>query len=492
MRWSSATGSTLRIAVGATCWAVCLGVAVALAVRRSSGLWRWVLTAALPIPLLLPPAIVAIAWTHLLGKRGIAAQAWLALSGERELPFSIYNEAGAAWVLGLCWFPLVALTTLVGLRAVGASSLAAGSVHAGPWFRMWRIDLPLLLPYVSAGAAFVAWLALGDLDLPPVLLTFTTVNTLTLLIYGAIKTLEIGRALALCVPLLAFSIAVLVARQLLVRGVAVPTLDSRWRQERPEAQAPGTPPGGRVLQILVVAILGVAVLLPVLALAHQTAAWENVRAALETAGREILNSFQTAAVAALLLVALSAPYARLLTRQRGWPRLGLALLALLPLTIPPTLHGLAWTETLCQTAAGRALLASPFVISLAAAARFFPFGVFLLAAVFDGLAPQLLDAAKLSGAGAPLRWARIVFPLTGAGFLAAFAIAFAFSIGELSAATLLNPPGYSTLPVRISSLLHFNKDELLAALCLAQVFLALVPYLAAALFLERTLEVRLG
>jgi len=55
---------------------------------------------------------------------------------------------------------------------------------------------------------------------------------------------------------------------------------------------------------------------------------------------------------------------------------------------------------------------------------------------------------------------------------------------------LLNPIGLSTLPVRISSLLHFGKDELLAALCLAQVFLALVPYLIATVLLERGMEAR--
>ena len=83
-------------------------------------------------------------------------------------------------------------------------------------------------------------------------------------------------------------------------------------------------------------------------------------------------------------------------------------------------------------------------------------------------------------------------PLTCPGLLYAFAIGFAFVLGELGAAILLNQVGYSTLPVRLSSLLHFGKDELLAGLCLVQIFLALIPYLAAVALMERAWEVRLG
>jgi len=132
------------------------------------------------------------------------------------------------------------------------------------------------------------------------------------------------------------------------------------------------------------------------------------------------------------------------------------------------------------------------VLALAGAARFFPLSVFVLAATQESADPRMEAAARLAGAGRWQIWRRLTWPLIGPGLLAAFAFCFAFTAGELGCAILLQPPGYATLPVRISSLLHFGKDELVAALCLAQAILALIPYAIASVFMEREWEVRFG
>ncbi|MCZ7646717.1 MAG: hypothetical protein M5U26_15760 [Planctomycetota bacterium] len=476
----------VRIALGSALIATLCGVTVALALHRARGWWKRFLACAFPVPLLIPPTIVTIAYTHLIGKRGIAMALWREWTGAAELPFSMYGEAGASAVLGLCWFPLVTMSTLVGLRAVGATAIQAGRIHAGPWTRVRHIDAPLLAPYVSAGSIFVAWLALGDFEVPPVLL----LNTYTLQIYAAIKSFEMAKALVLSVPLLAVTALVLLARYALARGSAEATIDTYWRA-RPSAEA-GARPGGRWLHAAALAILLLAVAAPVLSLVHQSTGWGMLRRALQTAGAQVFNTFGAALGAAAILTVAGAPYAWLLATTRGWRRAALALLACAPLAIPGTIHGLAWTEALQLTAWGRALLNCALVVSLADAARFFPLAVFLLAATFAAVHPSLPDAARLAGAGLPRRFKHIHLPLTYTGILSAFAIVYALSAGELAASILLNPVGFMTLPVRISSLLHFGQDELLAALCLIQIFLSLLPYLAASLLLERVLEVRLG
>ncbi|MBI3827992.1 MAG: iron ABC transporter permease [Planctomycetes bacterium] len=481
--------ATLRVMLGTTLLASILGVTVAVAIRRSRGLYRTLLASAFPIPLLIPPEVIAVGWTHLLGKRGLAAAFWKHISGAPQLPFSIYGEAGSACVLALCWFPLVTMTTLVGLRAIGPKSEAA-RLYAGPWQRLWAIDRPLLLPYLSAGAACVAWLALGDFDVPSVFLR----NAYPIEIYASFQSNpEVARALALCVPLLALSACVLLARSLLARGEGAATISDEWSAAAPKAEQNAG--GGRGIKVAAGSILALAVVFPLLSLAHQAGSFAIFGAALETAGGargEIMNSFRSALTAAVLAVLLAAPYALLLLRLRGWQRALLALLAVLPLAIPGTLHGLAWIKVLEGAAFGRWMLAQPWVVSLAGAARFFPFGVFLLASAFSGVNPNLLHAARASGAGVFRTWLRIVLPLVYPGFLAAFAMTFALTASELACAIMLNPIGFATLPVRLSSLLHFGKDELLAALCLIQVFIAIVPYLAAAALLEKTLEAKLG
>ncbi|MCK6474608.1 MAG: hypothetical protein L6R28_23055 [Planctomycetes bacterium] len=475
--------STVRTAALATALAVLFGVTVAVAIYRARGWTRRILGALFPIPLLLPPAVVTIAWTHLIGKRGIVAALWFHFTGVKELPLSMYGEFGTAWCLALCWFPLVTMPALVGLRSVGPLAGRAGAVYAGRWAVFRRIHVPLMLPYVSAGAVFVAWLALGDFEVPLVLLT----NNFPMQIYGAIKSLEMGLALYLCAPMLAAGAAVLLLRQVLVRGQAAATIESRWRPD-----APGGGHGGRGWSAAAWIVLGLATVMPVASLLHQTGNWATFQDGLRSAKAEILHSYRSALEGAAIMAALGAPCALLLLRLRGWRRTALSLLVFVPLMVPGTIHGLAWTQALLPTAPGRAVLGSHLVLSLSDAARFFPICVFLLAAAFAALHPRLLDAAKIAGAPPAMRWRKIWWPLTWTGFLAAFAIGFALSAGELNASILLSPVGYSTLPIRISSLLHFGKDEMLAGMCLAQVVIALAPFLAATALLDRTLEVRLG
>lgn len=481
--------TTIRVTLATASLASILGVTVAVAIRRTRGFFRTLLSAAFPIPLLIPPEVIAVGWTHMLGKRGLAAAFWKHFTGEPQLPFSIYGEAGSACVLALCWFPLVTMTTLVGLRAIGPRSEAA-RLYAGPWRRLWYIDRPLLMPYVSAGAACVAWLTLGDFDVPSVFLR----NAYPIEIYASFQSNpEVARALALCVPLLALSACVLMARGLLSRGEGSATITDEWSSETSKSEQRAS--GGRWIKIVAAIILLLAVVSPLLSLAHQAGSFAIFGAALDTAGGmrgEIMNSFRSALTAAALSVLLATPYALLLLRLRGWPRALLALLAVLPLAIPGTMHGLAWIKTLEGAAFGRWMLAQPLVVSLASAARFFPFGVFLLASAFGGVNPDLLRAARASGAGVLKSWLGILLPLVYPGFLAAFAMTFALAASELACAIMLNPIGFATLPVRLSSLLHFGKDELLAALCLIQVFIAIVPYLAAAALLEKTLEAKIG
>ncbi len=486
-RLSGMWWATVRITLYATGIATILGVLVALGIDRARGAYRKFLETIFPIPLLVPPVIVAISWTHVLGKRGIAFEYWHALTNQTELPFSIYGEVGSAVILACCWFPLVTMPTLVGLRAVGSQFQRAGRIYAGWWHRTWTITRPLLTPYVTAGSIFVAWLVLGDFDVPSVFLDRTAYP---IEIFAAFQiNPNIALALKRSMPLLALSGLVLISRQLLVRGTPAATMEGTWR---PSTLMISSGSGNVALHTLTVLILAVAVVMPVLALIHQVGAVKTFQAGIVTAKEEVLNSFKTALAAALTMLLLAAPYAFILKNSKGFARIALAVLAMIPLGIPGTVHGVAWSRTLSATDWGQSLLKWDYVASTASVARFFPFAVYLLAAVLEGLHRGLFNAAKTSGAGLAQRTLRIGFPLAYPGILAVFAIGFALSIGELSTAILINPVGFSTLPVRISSLLHFGKDDLLAGLCLIQIFLAMLPYMAVALLLERALEVRLG
>ena len=62
-----------------------------------------------------------------------------------------------------------------------------------------------------------------------------------------------------------------------------------------------------------------------------------------------------------------------------------------------------------------------------------------------------------------------------ASVAAAWVVAFVFAFGELGATILVAPPGESTLPVRVYTLIANTPPSEVAALALMQVGIILVP-----------------
>jgi ABC-type spermidine/putrescine transport system permease subunit II len=70
---------------------------------------------------------------------------------------------------------------------------------------------------------------------------------------------------------------------------------------------------------------------------------------------------------------------------------------------------------------------------------------------------------------------RIVLPQVRSGLLAAWVIVFTLAFGELGASVLVTPPGESTLPIRIYTLIANTPPSQVAALALLQVGVIFCP-----------------
>lgn len=478
--------TTVKLTAGATLWATALGVLAAWAIHaagRSGTVWRLLC----PLPLLLPPTVIGVGWTHLLGRSGSLNQAWMSWTGSPEPLFNIFSPAGCVFVWGFCWFPLVTLTTLVGLRALGASALAPARLYAGAWRRGLKIVVPLLLPYVATGAAIAAWLTLSDFDLPSLLLLKTSVFPLE--IFGELSAARMENVPRLCLSMAGVALVILGIRQVLVRKGGAPTVDERW--------SPFTGGGNISRRRLVgahtaaAAVFIPALFVPLFGLVRELKGLGSFQQALQTARDEMLRSVVTATAAATFAVVLGGLTAASLLGRRGRMRTWAAVLVTLPLAVPGAIHGLGWLTLLQAPGWRQTLLESPAILVLTAAARYVPLAVFVLAAAHGGINRRLGDAAKISGAGPLRRLTRIHAPLLFPAYLTAFFICYAFALGESAAAVLTAPPDCATLPIRISSLLHFGKDELVAALCLLQAALVILPFGFVTLLTGRALEIRL-
>jgi ABC-type spermidine/putrescine transport system permease subunit II len=70
---------------------------------------------------------------------------------------------------------------------------------------------------------------------------------------------------------------------------------------------------------------------------------------------------------------------------------------------------------------------------------------------------------------------RIVLPQVRLGLAAAWVIVFTLAFGELGASVLVTPPGESTLPIRIYTLIANTPPAQVAALALLQVAVIFCP-----------------
>ncbi|MEO0529033.1 MAG: ABC transporter permease subunit [Planctomycetota bacterium] len=100
-----------------------------------------------------------------------------------------------------------------------------------------------------------------------------------------------------------------------------------------------------------------------------------------------------------------------------------------------------------------------------------------------GVSHDVLNAARSDGAGFIARIVRVALPLCWPSLAATWLVAFAWSIGELSATVLVVPPGTPPLSVRLLSLLHYGVEDRVAAICLVLV----IGYVFVALLASRLL-----
>ncbi|WP_284198615.1 ABC transporter permease, partial [Azospirillum oryzae] len=148
-----ATTNSIAVAAGATLAAALIGGPFALLIGLTNLRARTAMTFALILPLMIPPQIVAMAWTYLAGS-GSPILKPLGLAPPVGTANPVQSAAGMVLVMGIEHAPLVFLPLRAALRAIPGDVLeAARASGAGPWRAVRGVVLPLCLPGLVAGLA---------------------------------------------------------------------------------------------------------------------------------------------------------------------------------------------------------------------------------------------------------------------------------------------------------------------------------------------------
>jgi iron(III) transport system permease protein len=445
--------NTARLGIGTAILATGLGAPLGLALARIALRGKVLLRVVLAAPVLLPPYVVAVAWTYL-GSRSDVLSEWT------------YSLPAAIVVLSLVFYPLSMLATEVALRRVDGRLEEAAVLTAPPSLVLRRITLPLAAPSVLAAALVIFVLSVSEFGVPGLL----RVRVYTTEVFTAFAALyDFSRAMLLAVPLLVLC--------LIVATVAVALAGERLVSAR---RSSGTRPAlleswrgpAEIVAVLVVAIaLGV----PVVVLAREALGSDLLPAVLEGSGRAIANSLVLATIGATAVVGLAVwlGYAR--ARVRGRSGQLADVLFVVAFAVPSTIVGVGLIGLWNRPGLVGTFYGTDVMFVLGYLARFVPVAALAIAATTRYVPVSHEEAAAVSGAGWFRTMTRIVLPQIRLGLLIAWVIAFILAFGELGVSILIAPAGETTLPIRIYTIIANTPPSHVAALALLQTVVILSP-----------------
>ncbi len=476
-QWSL-LGNTVLLGSLGTAGALILGLPYAFFIARTEFPLRRFFAVAHVAPILMPPLILAWAWTR--------TPEWFVVRDLRGM-------IGCAVVFALCYYPFITLLASRAFRSTDASLEEAARLAGGRRRSLVSVSLRLALPSILSGALLAFIFIISDFALPDFISTIgPKQNVYAGEIFFRSKRLgSTSEATAASVPLMLLTGAAL-AIVLWLRGrrsYRVVSGDFR-PPERIRLGAAGA--AGAFLHCAFV--IGISVVAPFGALIANTRGLEAFEKAITNPGarKDIVTTLATASLAATIMVVLGflLAYAIAHLREHGRRKRALTLesVTILPLAIPALMMGVGlirlWNrpEPFFDT-----VYTTQGIVVLVYIARYLPFPVVALTAGLSRLDTSIEEAGAVAGARFFTRVRLVLLPLLRHSLIASWILAFLFSMRELDTMVLI-AAGNDSLPFRVFNEIHFGRDPEIAAICLIMVFLIALPLVLYALLCPKRLD----
>jgi thiamine transport system permease protein len=465
-------GFTIWQAALSTVLTLIIGLPGAFLLARFEFRGKALLRALTGVPFVMPTLVVAAGFNALLGPKGWANLALMAILDLPEPPIQFINSLGAILVAHVFY------NTTIVLRMVGdfwshldpRLGQAARVLGAGSWETLRRVTIPLLMPAITAAALLVF---IFDFTSFGVILVLGGPRFATLEIeiyYQTISLFNLPLAAVLSMLQLGCTLSLTVIYTRLSASLSKPlALRASQHTQRPLGNW-----GSRLLAAVVIVLLLSLLTSPLIALAarsvthlgavHPRESTLNQGLTLDFYRELMVNrkeslfyappstaigiSFGYALITVVMSLVLGMPAAWALSKN-GDTRLNRVLdpLLMLPLGTSAVTLGLGFIIALAHPPLD--LRASPLLVPIAHTLVAFPFIVRSLTPALKSIQPQIRQAAASLGAS-PTQVLRFVdLPIVGRALLVAATFAFTISLGEFGATALISRPEYPTVPVMI-------------------------------------------
>lgn len=162
---------TLRVAFMVTVLALVIAWPTAIVMRRAKGGWLTLFLVAMILPMSLGVVVKAFAWSILFRTNGFINQSLMGL-GLTDAPIRLlFTETALVIGAANVFLPFMVLPIYAVLQQQDPNLPdAAATLGAGPFQRFFKVVLPLALPGVVAGCAFVFSMAVSMYVIPSLII----------------------------------------------------------------------------------------------------------------------------------------------------------------------------------------------------------------------------------------------------------------------------------------------------------------------------------
>jgi putative spermidine/putrescine transport system permease protein len=204
-------GNTLRIAALTTLLCLVIGYPTAVALSRARGVVQVLILVAIILPLSVGVVVKAFAWQIVLRRDGVISQILTGMGVWDEPQRLLFTETGLVIGAANVFLPFMILPIYSVLKLIDPRlDEAAATLGASPLYRFFKVALPLSLPGIVTGVAFVFSMAASMYVIPTLLIgdRFQTLATLTGRSFLFMRNEQLGATTAVVLLVLTASIVV--------------------------------------------------------------------------------------------------------------------------------------------------------------------------------------------------------------------------------------------------------------------------------------------
>ena len=476
--------TTAAIAGGMAAIAVPLGALLAFLMVRTDVPARRHLEPLILIPIFVSAVVIAFGYVVAIGPVGIFST--LAKNVLGFVPWNVYSLASLIVIAGLTHVPHVYLYSAAALRGLSTDLEEAARVSgANPLQVALNVSLPMIGPAILFAGVLVFFLGFELFGLPLVLGDPQDILVLSTYLFKLTNKLGVpSYQLMAVVVVVIIAIAaplVFMQRRLLRQAQRFVSVRGKGLKTQPLRLGPwrwvafGTivfwlfvtvvvPLTGITLRSFVVSWGEGVNLLNVLTLEHYRELTEYPNVV-----RGILNTLGIGVIGGAVSVACYTAIALAVHRwNSGWTRL-VDYLVMVPRAMPGLVAGLALLWVFLFVALLSPLRSTMVSIWLAYSIVWLAYGMRLISGTLLQVAPELEEAARVSGAG-DLRVKRdVTVPLIKYGMLASWLLVFLIFVREYSTGIYLLGPGTEVIGSLLVSLWGTGAIDLVSALSVVNV-----------------------